>query len=79
MTHMREPRRRVLKGGKIIFNDATSVIDCVVRNLSDGGAALEVATPLGIPGEFRLAVLNEFERPCRVAWIRGGRLGVKFL
>lgn len=78
-TELRAPRRRVLKGGKIIFNNATSVIDCIVRNLSEGGAALEVTSSAGIPAEFRLAVPNEFERPCRLVWIRGVRMRVEFV
>lgn len=51
---------------------SSSTFDCVVRNLSDSGAAFEVASSLGIPVEFRLAVLNEFERPSRATRIKGG-------
>ena len=31
------PRTRILRGGKILFNDKRSVIDCTVRNLSEVG------------------------------------------
>jgi hypothetical protein len=44
------PRQRVLKSGTIEFGGG--VIDCTVRNVSKNGAALDVATPVGIPATF---------------------------
>src|SRR5712675_1363394 len=46
------PRQRVLKAGKIEFSGGA--IDCVIRNISETGAAIEVASPVGIPAEFNL-------------------------
>jgi hypothetical protein len=46
------PRNRVLKAGTIEFGD--SAITCIVRNMSDTGALLDVATPVGIPDHFTL-------------------------
>lgn len=48
-------RQRRLHGGKIVFNNNTSSIDCVVRDLSPTGARLEVASPIGIPDWFEFA------------------------
>src|SRR6202007_1787021 len=42
------PRVRTLKGGSTIFGVA-STVDCVVRNLSETGACLEVLAPLVSP------------------------------
>jgi hypothetical protein len=50
----RVPRRRVLKAGSITFGGGA--IDCVVRNLSATGAALEVTSLVGIPHQFALIV-----------------------
>ena len=50
----RAPRRRVLKSGSITFGG--SAIDCVLRNVSKTGAALEVTSPIGIPDQFVLVV-----------------------
>jgi diguanylate cyclase (GGDEF)-like protein len=59
--------RRVLKGGQILFNGGSSVIDCTVRGLSETGAGLDVSTSLGVPKSFKLAIrADSFERPCRV-------------
>lgn len=72
------PRQRVLKAGSIEF--AGGVIDCTVRNLSESGAALEVASPLGIPETFNLLVSGEpSPRRCRVAWRKDKRIGIAFL
>jgi hypothetical protein len=71
------PRQRVLKSGTIEFNGGT--IDCVVRNVSPTGAALEVASPLGIPSEFNLLISgNHTKQSCLVMWRRENRIGVAF-
>ncbi len=46
------PRRRVFKGGLISFGGAG--IDCTVRNISPRGAALDIASIVGIPDRFSL-------------------------
>ena len=39
----------------------------------------EVASPVGIPGEFNLLISgNIAKRPCRVAWVKDKRIGVAF-
>jgi hypothetical protein len=70
------PRQRILKPGRIEFNG--SAIDCVVRNISDTGAAVEVTSQLGIPAEFNLQISGSGRRPCQVMWRRKNRIGVAF-
>lgn len=75
--HRVSPRHRVLKAGTIKFGGGA--IDCTVRNLSANGAALEVASPLGIPDQFDLVILAEhLHRPCHVIWRKEKRIGVAF-
>ena len=50
-------RHRVLKAATIEFG-AGAAIDCTVRNLSANGAALDVASPVGIPATFDLLILR---------------------
>ena len=70
-------RQRVLKSASIEFHGG--VIDCVIRNLSETGAALEVASPLGIPESFNLVIAGDHSRRrCQVAWRRDTRIGVAF-
>ena len=42
-------RQRVFKAGTIEFNGQG--IECIIRNVSPTGAALEVPSPIGIPHE----------------------------
>jgi hypothetical protein len=71
------PRHRVLKSGVIEFQGGT--IDCVVRNISDTGAALDVASPVGIPAEFNLLISGDSaQQHCRVVWRTDKRIGVRF-
>jgi hypothetical protein len=71
-------RQRVFKGGKILFNDGNSTIDCTIRNLSDTGAKLEVESVIGVPAEFMLVSHDGTERWSRVMWRAGTSLGVSF-
>jgi hypothetical protein len=72
------PRQRVLKSGTIRFGGGA--IDCTVRNLSTNGAALDVATPVGIPATFTLAIPSDgFHFACQVLWRKERRIGVKFV
>jgi PilZ domain-containing protein len=74
----RQLRRRVLKAGKIGFNRG-SVIDCTVRNISEHGALLQVASPLGIPDSFELELDGEkILWKCRVIWRKERQIGVEF-
>jgi 4-hydroxy-tetrahydrodipicolinate synthase len=76
----RQRRHRTLKGGRIIFNDGSSVLTCTVRDLSETGAQLQFSSLVGIPHEFELAVDAAAQgRLCRVAWRKEGRMGVAFI
>lgn len=72
-------RRRTLKGGKIVVNNGFSTFDCVIRNLSDTGAKLAVASQIGIPELFQLALEDGRRLQCEVKWRRDGEIGVKFI
>jgi hypothetical protein len=73
------PRHRTLKAGRIVFNRHFSVVNCTVRNLSAGGACLEVPSTLGIPDDFDLLIEPEkTARACRVAWKDDHHMGVTF-
>jgi diguanylate cyclase (GGDEF)-like protein len=49
-------RRRVLKAGRLIFNNKQSVIDCTVRSLWDTGAEVQVSNSADIPDEVTLEI-----------------------
>jgi PilZ domain-containing protein len=79
MTEKRStPRQRTLKGGRIVFNNARSTFDCVIRNLSDKGARLEVASVIGMPDSFDLMLPDGTKRACQVIWRKPKEIGVAF-
>ncbi len=50
-----------------------------MRNISGGGAALDVANAAVIPPTFRLAIkADDFLARCRVVWSNGKRFGIAF-
>jgi hypothetical protein len=52
---------------------------CIVRNLSETGAALDIPYAVIVPHEFNLIIEgNEASRDCRVVWRKENRLGVEF-
>jgi PilZ domain len=72
-------RQRVLKRAQIVFKGHEAVIDCVVLNLSDGGACLKVETPIGIPDTFDLMLDHASLHNCRVVWRKATRIGIQFV
>lgn len=73
------PRQRVLKQGKILLSNNMTVLDCMIRNLSETGAKLLCADPGAIPNEFRLVTTaDRMMRDVKVAWRRPEMLGVHF-
>jgi PilZ domain len=81
MTERRaSPRQRRLHGGRIVFNDNSPVISCIVRDLSKTGAQLGVASPVGNSDWFDLRIdRNGACYPSKVAWRSGDQIGVTFL
>jgi hypothetical protein len=76
----REPRRRVLKGGIVAFNDRRSTLPCTVRDVSDTGARLRVTGSVSAPDTFELIIeLDGLEAPCEVVRRNGNEIAVRFL
>jgi PilZ domain len=72
-------RTRMLRAGKIVFNNKSSVIDCMVRNLSRTGACLLVPNVIGVPSTFELLIEGELaSRPCQMIWNNQNRIGIEF-
>jgi len=75
----KEDRRRVLKGGRIAFNNGFSVFECVVRNASPSGARLDLGETSAIPSRFELLVAgDDVKRNVTVRWREMTMLGVSF-
>ena len=58
---------------------AGSTMNCLVRNISISGAALDVTDPLDIPERFDLVFKADGTHiPCHVVWRQGEQIGVAF-
>jgi hypothetical protein len=53
-------------------------IACVVCNLSEAGAALDVASQIGILDQFTLIIQKKKIYSCNVVWRKDRRIGVAF-
>ena len=72
------PRHRVLKHGTLAFG-AGGTVDCMVRNISSGGARLDIASPIGLPPSFTLVIeTDRFMRRCHAVWSSERQIGVAF-
>jgi hypothetical protein len=77
-TGHKSPRYRTLKGAQIVSRTAGVSIKCVVRNLSQTAAKIEVCEP--VPESFELIFdCNQAHRNCRVVWRTETHIGAKFL
>jgi hypothetical protein len=71
------PRNTVLMSGAIEF--AGSTINCLIRNISISGAALDVTNPHDIPERFNLVFkTDDAHIPCHVIWRKEELIGVAF-
>jgi hypothetical protein len=73
----RETRRTALKSARIIHPGGT--VECKVRNISDGGARLELAGQQLLPHTFELEISGLPTRQCSLRWARGNLVGVQFV
>lgn len=70
------PRRNTHVEAVIAFGRAR--LPCIIRNVSDTGAKLEVARVAGIPDIFVLHVAGHRPQTCRVAWRALKEMGVEY-
>ena len=72
----RASRRKMLKGARTFWPNGDSS-ECIVHNLSDTGAHLQMRGPA--PNAFDLLIDgNEEPQSCNVVWRNANRVGVKF-
>jgi hypothetical protein len=73
-------RLKVLKTGKVVFNNSASVLSCTVRDLSETGAKLVFGEALAdLPDDFKLVFPQDnSSREAKVMWRKGATIGVQF-
>ena len=71
-------RHRVFKGGRLAFNAGGS-IECTVRNISPGGARVDVNSPIALPKQLTLLIdADHFKRRCHPVWTHDTHVGIAF-
>jgi hypothetical protein len=78
--HERKHQRiRVLKGARLHFKNKLVSIDCMIRDLSAGGARLRLSGPVGLPDYFDILMNCTGDMfPARLVWCRGNEAGISF-
>lgn len=72
-------RGRSLLKAKIIFNNRMSTVDCIIKNISAGGARIAVGSTLSLPNEFDLDVpLKGKTYRAQMRWRDAENIGVEF-
>jgi hypothetical protein len=72
-------RSRILKGAKLVVG-STSTLDCVVRNLTNVGARIEISSTAKLPAAVGLTFDGgRTIRKCQVVWRRVTETGLKFV
>ena len=70
---------KILRSGQIVFQNGNCVIDCLVLEISNGGAALKPTNLLECPKFFTLKINHGTAHSCEVCWQYGDKMGVRFL
>lgn len=75
-----DQRRRTFKRGVLVFNDGFSTVNCVIRDLSKGGARVSVDGQFIAPDKMELMMTDtDRRRPVELRWQRENQLGLMFL
>ena len=82
----RPPRTRTCLHGKLIYGEGAFVtndaftLDCAIRDISEGGAKLQVFWKGWLPNIFDLAdAFSNTRRTVRVVWVGLAGVGVRFI
>jgi len=77
----REPRRQTHKRPTWITVDGMTKNECLVLDVSPGGAKIMTDAEIEVRDRFGLALVPDRPKrqPCEVVWRRGKIYGVKFL
>ncbi|RWX79192.1 PilZ domain-containing protein [Neorhizobium lilium] len=79
MEQRKHQRSKAFLGGRVVFNGSNSSFDCIVKQISVGGALVKVENALSVPESFSLVLSDGRRFDCEVRWRRINSLGVKFL
>jgi hypothetical protein len=72
-------RHKTFIKGRIYFNNRLTSMDCIVRDVTEKGARLQVSESVALPDAFELYLPNKDEHfRAQAEWRRGDQLGVSW-
>jgi hypothetical protein len=72
-------RHKALKSARLAFNSGFGAMECVVRNISEGGARLTFGYAVGVPSNFAISISDDpVSRDAVVRWRMGHMVGIEF-
>lgn len=75
----RDERKPTLLGGRVVFNEHQSTMNCRIRNMSGGGARLRFDGLPILPQHFELRIEQRDEkRPAHRVWVTAREMGIAF-
>jgi hypothetical protein len=68
------------RSGKLMFAERLDYLDCIIRNMSEGGATVRLKRPCALPDEILLREdATHSAYVCKVRWQRGRLVGLSFV
>ena len=74
----REPRRRVLLQGKVVFPHNSFSADCMIRDLSEGGARIAIDSQMITTHPFLIVVREAVIHQSTTMWTDVRQAGLRF-
>lgn len=76
----KEPRKRVVQRGKVLYGDGMYSVDCRIRNISSKGARITVEKGVAIPGCIYLIDIGSgLAHAAEVTSIQAPSFGLRFV
>jgi len=76
----RSERIKSFLRAQILFNHRMTTIDCLIKNISAGGARIEVGKTMSIPTEFEIYIPQKNKtHSARMIWRDANAIGVEFV
>jgi hypothetical protein len=77
--HRTAGRRHAFLKAEIRYNNGLFTVPCIVRDISDTGARIELHGTVSLPKTFDIFIEKRNQtRPASVRWIRGNEVGIAF-
>ena len=76
----KEPRKRVVLRGKVVYGDGAFSVDCLIRNIGSKGARISVEKGVGIPScVYLIDIPSGIAYAAEVTSIHGFTFGLRFI